>query len=236
MKGEPPCLVDVHVVGLDRVESQVGDLAKLLSGQERERAARLHRTAGLRYTVCRAALRLILAARVAEEPRSLELVSGPHGKPELPGGPSFGVAHSGECGLIAVSARAPALGVDVERMSPARSVSGVIRRFLSPSERQALARMDDRERLEAFYWCWTAKEAYLKALGTGLSVPLDRFDVSVDLRAPAELIADRGALSDDAWTLRRLYVADGYAATLAVAASECEVRCRRWAPPVPLAA
>lgn len=227
---EPPCLVDVYVARVDHDELDVVNLTKLLSAEEQVHAARLHHAYCRRYTICRAALRQILAARLAVAPRSLAFINGPNGKPQLPGGPSFNLAHSGEWAVIAVGVGTLPLGVDIERIRPERPVSGLISRFLSSSERGALERLGGEQLVEAFYWCWTAKEAYLKALGVGLSAPLDSFDVSVDLTAPAELLSHRGALIGCSWTLRRLQVADGYAATLAVGTHECEVRCQRWTP------
>jgi 4'-phosphopantetheinyl transferase len=222
------CLVNVYGVRLDRAEADIVSLRKLLSPREQERAERLRRGYRCRYTVCRAALRQILAARVKAAPQSLTFANGPHGKPELAGGPSFSVAHSGELALIAVSVGTLSLGVDIERIRPERRVSGLIGRFLSPSERQELECLSGERLVDAFHWCWTAKEAYLKALGVGLCVPLDSFDVSADLTAPAELLADRGSPIRCPWTLRRLHVDDKYAATLAVAAHAFEVHYERW--------
>jgi 4'-phosphopantetheinyl transferase len=223
--------VDVYIVELDRPEPEVAALAVVLSPEERGRVGgqrfERHRR---RFTVCRAALRQILAGRVGGSAESVTISLGEHGKPCVANGPPFNVAHSYELALIAVNSGAQDVGVDLERIAPDREVGRLASRYLSPVEREALGLLPDDERGAAFHWCWTAKEACLKAVGVGLTEPLDSFDVSVDMEAPPILTANRGPLGEGPWTLRRLYVADGYAATLAVAAGECDVRERRWVP------
>ncbi len=222
-------VVDVYIVELDRPEPEVVALGEILSPDERERVGRLrferHRR---RFTVGRAALREILASRVGGMPESVTISLGEHGKPHAADGPQFNVAHSHELALIAVGAGTEAVGVDLERIRPDREVGGLVSRYLSPAERDELDRLPGDERVTAFHWCWTAKEACLKAVGVGLAESLDSFDVSVDMESPPALLAKRGPLGAGPWTLRRLHVRDGYAATLAVAAEECDVRERRW--------
>jgi 4'-phosphopantetheinyl transferase len=230
--GGPVGKVDVHVVRLDVSERRVAELEAVLSRRELERAARLFcERQRRRFVACRAALRRILASRLGVDARALRFELGAHGKPSLRGdGPPFNLAHSHELALIAVASGAGAVGVDLELIRRDRDMAGLARRFLSAREREQLERLRGQELTEAFYWCWTAKEAYLKALGVGLAVSLDSFDVSVDPAAPAALLADRSMASTGAWTLTRLHVADGYAATVAVAAAACELRVLRRPP------
>jgi 4'-phosphopantetheinyl transferase len=218
-------------------ERRAAELEAVLSGRERERAARLlSERQRRRYVASRAALRQILASRVGVDARALRFELGPHGKPSLRGdGPPFNLAHSHGLALIAVVTGASgagerSVGVDVELIRRDRDVAGLARRFLSAREREQLERLRDPELTAAFHWCWTAKEAYLKALGVGLTAPLRDFDVSVDLAAPAALLADRSMTSTKGWTLTRLRVADGYAATVAVATAACELRLLRRSP------
>ncbi len=224
-------VVDVYIVELDRPESEVAALAVVLSTDERERVGRLrferHRR---RFTVCRGALREILASQMGTAPESVRILLGEHGKPYVADGPQFNVAHSHELALIAVGDGPADIGVDLELIRPDREVGGLVSRYFSQAEQDGLARLPDDERVSAFHWCWTAKEACLKAVGVGLGEPLDSFDVVVDLAAPAGVLADRGPLGNGPWTLCRLHVRDGYAATLAVVAEECDVRERRWLP------
>ncbi len=223
--------VDIYIVELDRPEREVSALTEILSPEERERVKRFrferHRR---RFTVCRAALRQVLACRLGAEPESLTFSRGEHGKPHVEGAPPFNLAHSHELGLLAVNGGPEAVGVDLERIKPDRAVGGLVSRYLSPAEQDGLGRLPDDERVTAFHWCWTAKEACLKAVGVGLTESLDSFDVSVDMEASPSLLANRGSLGAGPWTLCRLHVSDGYAATLAVGAEECVVRERRWIP------
>jgi 4'-phosphopantetheinyl transferase len=212
--------VEVHLVALDRDRAEA-DAIGVLSPRERERLASLrYRRDRRRYAVCRAALRCVLGSRLRVAPREVVLDAGEMGKPFVPGGPAFNLSHSGELALIAVAGGAGAIGVDLERIRRDRPVAQLARRFFSPAECRALEALHGEELSAAFYWCWTAKEAYLKALGVGLTRPLDSFDVSVDLSSPPRLLCDRGDTGAGRWTLRRLHVADGYAATLAIAACD----------------
>ncbi len=221
--------VDVYIVELDRPKAEVAALAVVLSPDERERVERLrfehHRR---RFTVCRAALRQILASRVGGTSESVTISLGEHGKPYVADGPQFNVAHSHELALIAVGDEAEPVGVDLERIRPDREIGGLVSRYFSPAEQDGLDLLAGDERVEAFHWCWTAKEACLKAVGVGLAEPLASFDVSVDMEAPPTLLANRGPLGEGPWTLCRLHECDGYAATLAVVAEGCDVRKRRW--------
>lgn len=214
---------------------RVAELEAVLCERERKRAAQLRfEHSRRRYVVCRAALRQILASSLGVDARALSFALGPHSKPSLRGdGPPFNLAHSHELALIAVADSADgadAVGVDVERIRRDRDVAGLARRFLSTREQEQLQQLRDPELAEAFHWCWTAKEAYLKARGVGLAVPLDSFDVAVDLAAPAALLADRSGAAVGPWTLKRMRAADGFAATVAVSAASCELRVLRWPP------
>lgn len=229
--------VDVTVVDLDRDQRELPDLAATLSEAERERAGQLRSDVQRRrYVTGRAALREVLAARLNVEPSAVKLAAGEHGKPFVIGGPAFNVGHSRELALIAVTDEAPTVGVDVEWIRRDRPVESLIEGVLSPSERRGLANLSGDALVDAFHWCWTAKEAYLKALGDGLTQRLDRFDVSVDLAGPVEVVADRGERPLDPCALERLAVAGGYAAAVAVAAPACEPHITRWREPLAAAA
>lgn len=219
--------VEVHLVALDRDLREDAALA-VLSLPERERAAAFRYPRDRRrFAVCRAALRHLLGAGAGLSAAEVALAEGAKGKPFAPGGPAFNLSHCGELALIAVAAAGP-VGVDLERIRRDRPVARLARRFLSAAEHGAMEGLDEDELARAFYWCWTAKEAYLKALGVGLTRPLGSFDVSIDLAAPPRLLADRAAVGAGSWTLHRLHVAADHAATLAVAGEGCDVRLRRW--------
>ena len=171
----------------------------LLSEDERARALRfhfpLHRH---RFVAARSALRRILAAYLDLPPAELRFHYSPHGKPYLEHHwLRFNLAHSEDLALCAV-ARAREIGVDIERIRPRPTQERIPERFFSPSEAAQLRALPP----EAFFHYWTAKEAYLKARGEGLAIPLDSFDVTT--------------LDDPRWTRASLLLDPAYAAALVV--------------------
>lgn len=128
----------------------------------------------------------------------------------------FNLTHSHGLALFALS-QGRELGVDVERIRPEMAGEQIARRFFSASEVTALLALAPGLREEAFFHCWTRKEAYLKATGRGLTLALDSFDVSVVPDAPAALLATRHDLSEATrWSLQTLRLAPSYVGTLAV--------------------
>lgn len=198
--------------------SEVRGAADALSGEERARHDRYHYpTDAQRFAARRAALRSVLGGYVGCAPSDIAFESGAAGKPALAGaGPVFNASSSGDIALIAV-ARDGVLGVDVEAGRAVTDADAIAERFFTPAECAALRRQPLADRLAAFYRLWTAKEALLKAVGTGLPGGLDRFEVSADPASPPALLHD----ADDADGRARfhLYPADpgqGYFGALAV--------------------
>ena len=172
-----------------------------------------------RFALCRAALRLVLARYVGRPPETLRFGEGPQGKPHLLAGGfptiEFNLAHSGELGILAIAGRA--VGVDVERNDPERSGADVARRFFAADEVDRLGGLPPRERSDAFFSCWTRKEAYLKARGEGLSLPLASFSVAFGDGAPPALVRSALGRKETArWRLFDLPTLPGYAGALAV--------------------
>jgi 4'-phosphopantetheinyl transferase len=172
---------EVHVwrETLVRPAAEVERLRSLLAPAERSHADR-YRFERLRsrYIVGRATLRLLLAGYLDTSPGELEIRYGEHSKPYLEGGPSFNLAHSGAVALYAFAA-AGELGIDVELEDPEVAHSRVAERFFSPAEVEALRSLPETQQAHAFLACWTRKEAFIKARGDGLSLPLDSFDVTL---------------------------------------------------------
>jgi 4'-phosphopantetheinyl transferase len=128
-------------------------------------------------------------------------------------------------GLVAVALDRE-IGVDIERVRPDQMEESVARRYFSPREVAALQALDADARQEAFFACWTRKEAYLKARGDGLSFPLDQFDVSLAPEAPAALLSVRGDPEEASrWSLQDLRPGPGYVAALAVAGNLERLKC-----------
>ncbi|MGH2515835.1 MAG: 4'-phosphopantetheinyl transferase family protein, partial [Ktedonobacterales bacterium] len=140
----------------------------------------------------------------------------------------FNVSHSETCALIAL-ARDLELGVDIEYMRPLDDMDAIARAAFSPHERTVLAALDGQRRHEAFYVCWARKEAYIKAIGRGLSFPLESFDVSLPPDEPPLLLAVRGNPTEVArWRYYTLPAAPGYATALAIESASIEIKCWRW--------
>ena len=171
---------------------------------------------------------MLLGRYLGVPPETLSFDYGPFGKPRLTGLKTplqFNASHSGHILLIAIMLDR-AIGIDVERIRSNLSVLDIAERFFSPLERAALAALPETLRTNAFFDCWTRKEAYIKARGEGLSLPLNGFDVSFLPGEPAQLLATRpDAAEASRWRLRELDVADGYKAALAVEGAQWRLKC-----------
>jgi 4'-phosphopantetheinyl transferase len=160
-------------------------MRRLLAGDEQRRADRFRfERDRARYIVGRALLRGLLAGYLGTSPAELEFEYGEFDKPALRSGPSFNLSHAGSLVLFAFSGEGE-IGVDVELDDANLASERIAERFFSPSEVSVLP--VDQQPL-AFLACWTRKEAFIKARGDGLSLPLDSFDVSLVPNAPAALL------------------------------------------------
>lgn len=190
----------------------------LLSADEHARAERFKfDEPRIRLVRCRSALRQILGRWLALDPRALRFEYGEHGKPRLmgpPAAPAFNVSHSHHWGLIALTA-AGEIGVDVERIEQRDSWSGIARRFYSPCEVKTLEALHPAKQLPGFFHIWTGKEAFIKAIGRGLSFPLSGFSVQGDPDQPAQLLAIENDLTAaQQWHMQAVSPAVDYAATV----------------------
>lgn len=243
---------DVHVwrFALDRPDAEVAALcAHVLDADERARAARFRRPRdGARFAVARGRLRQVLAGYRGDDPAALAFTLGPAGKPRLAGRGTgdgdaragvdagaggddtasgdldFNLSHCDGLALVAVAA-AGCVGVDVEAVRPRPALAAIAARYFDPAEQAYLASLSEAARTEAFFALWTAKEAFTKAVGAGLSAGFRRFAVVVEADGALALGpgADRVATGD--WTLCRLAVGPGHAAALAVDRAEVAVSC-----------
>lgn len=226
---------EVHVwrASLDQVEGHLASLMRLLSPDERERADRFHFEADRkRCVVGRGLLRLLLGHCLGRCAIQVQFQYNEFGKPILAGGlhPSlqFNLSHSGDLVLIALS-RGRALGVDVEQMRMDVAAKEIAARFFSADECRGLASVAPAEQHAAFFSCWTRKEAYLKARGDGLSLPLAQFDVSFLPGDPPRLLATRHDPADlHRWILHALEGGEGYQAALAVEGGDWKLKCWDW--------
>jgi 4'-phosphopantetheinyl transferase len=138
----------------------------------------------------------------------------------------FNASHSADLALFAFT-RNRNIGVDLERIRSDLALREIAGRFFSEAEIVALRALPAEAQIAAFFACWTRKEALIKAHGSGLSLPLHKFAVSLD--TPARLLQtdfDPNALSQ--WTLHELDADDGFAAALAIEGKPAQIECWRW--------
>jgi 4'-phosphopantetheinyl transferase len=225
---------EVHVwrATLDLSQSRFDNLYQLLSPDERQRANRFRNEADTRRSVIgRGYLRLLLGWTNGLRGEELQFEYDEFGKPALvPGqrsGLHFSVSHSGEQILLAV-ARNRSVGVDVERIRTDLSVNDLAARFFSVAEAKSLGSLSGPVLYRAFFACWSRKEAYVKAKGQGLSLPLDQFDLAfLPDEEPRLLVTRPDSAEAGRWRLVALDVAQGYSAALIAAGQDWKLRC--WA-------
>jgi 4'-phosphopantetheinyl transferase len=188
-------------------DAERAELARLLCDAERQRAARFHAAEhASRFVVAHARLRQQLGALLSVAPDDIRFAAGPHGKPAIAGelaraGLEFNLSHSGSLGLVGWSWRG-AIGVDIEFWRSTSDEAALVRRFFSASETAAYEQLAPALRTQAFFNCWTRKEAYVKAVGRGLGLPLHSFDVSMGDAAEAHLVrASEVAADGRSWSL-----------------------------------
>ncbi|WP_447980431.1 4'-phosphopantetheinyl transferase family protein [Candidatus Nitrospira bockiana] len=226
---------DVHVwwSTLDDVSGLTDSFEGVLSADERRRADRFSfPQARTRFVLSRGLLRLILSRYVGREPGRVAFSYGRYGKPALrtmPAEPAlrFNASHSEELILYAVT-RGREVGVDVERIRPQFPYGEVVGQFFSPSEKDSLYAMAPTRRCDWFFACWTVKEAYLKAIGRGLSGPLDRIEVAVSPDVSRVSMRVDGQPDARAFEARLLRPFPGYLGALVVEGGPYRLTCRRW--------
>ena len=213
---------EVHVWKIYLKTPGLCDNRGILSNDERIRASRFRfHPDSDRFIAARSSLRIILARYLRLEPTELKFGLNPFGKPHLIGGQDrlglrFNLSHSHDMALLAV-ARNRDVGVDIEFRRSDFATDEIARRFFSRSEVNQLGAIPPEQKTEAFFNCWTRKEAYIKARGEGLSFPLDQFDVSFAPDARPALLGNRLDPNEVLrWSFEQLSPADGYAAALTV--------------------
>lgn len=210
-----------------------GVLRELLTQEERERADRFHFEADRQRSVLgRGLLRVLLGHFLDAAPAELVFSYGEQGKPRLggniEGGVEFNVSHSGEWVILGLCV-GRSVGVDVEQIREMTDMESLAERYFAPAEVRALRSLDVAERREAFFTCWTRKEAYVKAVGAGFSMDLDTFEVSVrPLESASLLTIDGSAQLAAEWTLWGGTPAVGYVAAAAVARGGVKVTSHFW--------
>ena len=229
--------VTVWQVSLVEPDDVVAAAAGVLSADETARAARfVFERDRHRFILARAALRHVLADCLGLRPAAVRFSYSSAGKPALdpalaPGSRAtlaFNLSHSHELALIAVT-HGRELGVDIEYHRELPDLMDIARRFFSPREAARLLALAPAEQPDAFFRCWTRKEAYLKARGDGIVGGLDRFDVSFEAGAIPAILSTLDDPSEAArWSLLDLVPAPHYAGAVAVTGPRPELALSNW--------
>ena len=206
-----PDTIHVWRAAADADSARIEALARTVSPDERERAARFAFQQNRdRFLVRRGMLRAILGRYLAMPPERLEIEPDVRGKPSLRTSLRFNVSHSGGLVLVAV-ALGREVGVDIERIEPSAVDARIAGNFLSRRESAEVRALPAAQRPYAFFARWTRKEAYLKARGDG--------------RAG---LTDGGLPEDPRWSVRALEPSPGYAGALAAWGHGWHLGAWRW--------
>jgi 4'-phosphopantetheinyl transferase len=232
MPGPDSREVHLRIVRLEASEENYALASSCLTEDETARAKRFyfdrHRQA---FVLGRAALRGLLGTYLGIAPAEVRFIYGPQGKPGL--APNhineacplqFNVSNSGNLAAYAFTTGCE-IGVDVEQHRPLHDFENIARRFFSPEETAELLELPTGERNTGFFHCWSRKEAYIKAMGGGLSIPLDSFRVTLRPGVPARMVSLGGSEdSARAWSMHAFDAGPGYAGAIAYQAEPRSVR------------
>jgi 4'-phosphopantetheinyl transferase len=226
----------VHIwrVWLDAPSHQIETLKFNLSEAEIRRAEKFHFLKDRnRFLAAHNYTRQILGRYLDLAPEQILYTYNDHGKPDIdhkhaPGPLHFNLSHSDSVCLLAVSNEMQ-LGVDVERVKHKENIEEIAQRFFSPGEVEQLFAQPESHRDEAFFRCWTRKEAYIKAHGGGMSIPLDQFEVTFISGVPPKINHIGGNVREAArWTLYHLNPREGFIGALAVEGQPIDLKFFQW--------
>jgi 4'-phosphopantetheinyl transferase len=230
----PDNQVHVYYAYLNQRASQLHQLAQTLSEDERVRAEQLHFEQDKnRFIARRGLLRTILGSYLGTQPGQLQFSYGRYGKPTLAkpfvsNSLHFNMSHSNGLALYAITVGRP-LGVDLEYVRPIGEAEQIAERFFSAQENAVFRTLPASDKNQAFFYCWTRKEAYLKAIGDGLTRPSNQFSVLLDSWEPASPLSVTGDPKEvSGWTLQTLTPVPDYVAALAVEGHERRLMCQQW--------
>ncbi len=227
----------VHVwhAALDDADREK-DFTSCLSSAERDRAQKLrfeeHRC---RYVAFHGVARMILGGYLEVRPDEVRFELGPYGKPDVaadqnPGGLSFNMSESQGHALYGIT-REHAIGVDIEGIRDINSMETIIANTFTPTEQASFRGLSADKKRDMFFACWTRKEAFAKAVGRGLSLPLSSFDVALGQDTPARLPRLDESVGDAArWTIHPLTPAGGFVGAVAVESTAVSLHYYVWSP------
>ncbi len=224
---------EVHLwsVSATAVDDQVLQLKRYLSEDELARAGRFHfEKDRRRFIIARGMLRTILSLYQPRPPEAHAFSCDRYGKPHLLDnqGLCFNLSHSGTQILYGLALERR-IGVDIEYIRPVDSAAEIVENYFTEDEKRIFRQVPEHQKNEAFFNYWTRKEAYIKARGQGLQIPLNRFSVTFFPGEPARIIKMDWDCQDKLpWTLQTIAIEDGYAAAVAVEGENFVFKHRHW--------
>jgi 4'-phosphopantetheinyl transferase len=210
--------VQVWCADLEPEADRLAALQETLAAVEIERANRFHFWRDKRrYIAGRGILRVLLGRYLNDPTPDVEIAYSEHDKPFLPTSRvQFNLSHSKGIGLYAFCLGAE-IGIDLEEIRPISDAEGIAARFFSSGEYARFQAVPEEKRNDAFFTCWTRKEAFIKAVGEGLSYPLDSFEVAFLPGEEVRLLSIQGSEKEAVrWSLYSLSPAAGFVGALAV--------------------
>lgn len=230
-------VVHVWLAHVGIYSSAIGNISPVLSDDEQAKAAKFYfERDRRRYAAAHSILRILLGRYLDCDPLAIRLRTNSHGKPAIDTPRqvqtlTFNLSHSHELALFAFTCSRE-IGVDVEYMRSNIEYEQLAHHSFSPNEQQTLHDLLDGEKSQGFFNAWTRKEAYIKARGLGLYLPLHLFDVSLRPGEPATLLASReDAREATRWTMRALAPEAGYAGALCVEGGGWKLQCYQFTSP-----
>ena len=223
-------IVHVHIASLDIEENQLLPLYKILAASEQARAGRFRfRKDSVRFIAARAALRILIAEYIGTSPGAVIFSQNKYGKPELGGACAlplkFNLSHSESLAAFAFSFETE-VGVDIELVHPLPGIELLSEQSFSIQEYVAFGQVKSDRKTHEFFRYWTRKEAYLKGLGFGLTIPLKRVDVSgsschsIHIQEATDIPSQDGIVN---WFVKELMLPSGYVGAIAVQGAPPEV-------------
>jgi 4'-phosphopantetheinyl transferase len=228
-----PGAIHLWTADLKAWNKAAGELKTLLSREEISRQARLaSQQKAQQSLLCRGILRLILSLYTGQEPASLVLETGAGGKPYLKDSPLyFNIAHSEDrflCGLDLETA----IGVDIQQVYPISSLSTIVKNYFSASEHDYLSALPPEHFQDGFFSIWTAKEAFLKALGNGFQKSPRGFSLLPDLPSRLFMLQDGSSVGStgETWTILPIEISRGFKAAVALNGIVAEIQRYEFTP------
>jgi len=222
--------IHVYCLHTDSVLSLIHELTTVLSNDEIDKVNRfIFEKDRITHTVSQGMLRYILGTYLNLNPEEIIFNQNEYGKPFIseeqnPDNIQFNLSHSGDMIIYAIS-KGRNVGIDIQKIKDSGSIADIVDHYFSETEKAAFRSLPDEQKLSGFHSCWARKEAYIKALGFGLSYPLNSFSMPVTPEYSSAVIYDD---YKTAYTVTDIITSPGYAAAVAAEGSDAELQYFEW--------